>query len=285
MHLLRFASCAAFILFTASVQAAELPAPAPRAGRSDKTYEELFKSRRTSSTTDTGIIEILQRLIFGEVFYIGDLNNKDRELITVAALTALQTLPQLKAHIGAALNVGNTPVEVREAIYQCAPFIGFPRTLNAVAVFNEVMTERGIALPLEETATITEQTRFQNGAEIQNRLYGTEVKQAMQKLPETYRDAVPDMLTNFCFGDFYTRKGLNIKTRELLSLVILTALGAEKQLPAHILGAMRAGNSKETLLAAMVQLMPYIGMPNALTAINLIKETDFNSYKPIYEDK
>ena len=90
------------------------------------------------------------------------------------------------------------------------------------------------------------------------------------------------MLTTFCFSDFYTRKGLTIKQRELLSLVVLTTLGAEKQLTAHIIGAQKVGNSRETLLAAMMQAMPYIGMPNALTAVNLIKDTDFENYKPIY---
>ena len=91
------------------------------------------------------------------------------------------------------------------------------------------------------------------------------------------------MLTDFCFGDIYTRRGLTIKQRELLSLVVLTALGAEKQLSVHVIGAMKAGNDKETLLAAMLQAAPYIGLPNALTTINLIKNADIENYKPIYE--
>ena len=67
-------------------------------------------------------------------------------------------------------------------------------------------------------------------------------------------------------------------------LVVLAASGDEKQLSAHIVGNLKAGNSKETLLAAMVQAMPYIGMPPALTAINLIKSTDAENYRPIYEN-
>lgn len=120
--------------------------------------------------------------------------------------------------------------------------------------------------------------------EIQQKLYGDEVKEAMAKLPNEYKNVVPDTLTDFCFGDFYTRKGLDIKQRELLSLVILTAMGAEKQIEAHVVGAMRAGNDKEKLLAAMVQAIPYIGLPNAMTAINMIKNTEIENYKPIYEE-
>ena len=138
------------------------------------------------------------------------------------SLATMQTLPQLKAHINAALNVGNTPLEIREAIYQCAPFIGFPKTLNAIGVFNEVAKERNIKLPLEKTGTTTDEDRHLKGLEIQQKLYGDEVKKAMAKLPAEYKNVVPDTLTDFCFGDFYTRKGLDAKQRELLSLVILT---------------------------------------------------------------
>ena len=106
----------------------------------------------------------------------------------------------------------------------------------------------------------------------------------MASLPDIYANVVPDTLTTFCFGDFYTRNGLSIKQRELLSLVILTALGAEKQLSAHVVGALKAGNDKETLLATMVQAIPYIGLANAMTTINLIKETSIENYKPIYEE-
>ncbi len=255
-----------------------------RSERADQTYEQLFHSSRTPDPTDPEFMEILQRNIFGEVFHTGDLNNKERELITVVALTTLQTLPQLKAHIGAALNTGNSPLEIREAIYQCAPFIGFPRTLNAIGVFNKVAKERNIKLPLENASTTTDDTRRIEGLAIQTGIYGNEVKKAMASLPGKYKNIVPDTLTDFCFGDFYTRKGLTVRQRELLSLVVLTALGADKQLSAHVVGAMKAGNDKETLLAAMIQAVPYIGLANAMTAINLIKEADIDNYKPIYEE-
>lgn len=254
-----------------------------RAQKADETFKRLFAAQRQADPTDPELMQILQEFIFGEVFYIGDLDDKTRELITVVSLASIQTLPQLKAHINAALNVGNTPLAVREALYLCAPFIGFPRTLNAIAVFNEVAKERGIPLPLKDQGTVSDQTRYAKGLEIQTPLYGDEVKTAMAALPAPYAEKVPYILTSFAFGDFYTRKGLSEKEKELLVLVILAAGGADKQLSAHIIGNFKAGNSKETLLAAMVQAMPYIGMPNALTAINLIKNADAADYKPIYD--
>lgn len=283
MKFLKYILAAQMLFYSTSVYAQEGEMSMNREQKTNLVYEELFASKRSASPTDPEFMEILQHFIFGEVFSVGQLDNKTRELITVVSLTTLQTLPQLKAHINAALNVGNSPLEVREAIYQCAPFIGFPRTLNAIGVFNEIMKERNIALPLDNAGTINEENRHAKGSEIQNKLYGDEIKKAMQNLPETYRNAVPDIVTDFCFGDFYTRGVLTLQQRELLSLTVLTALGAEKQLYAHIVGNLKAGNDKNTLLAAMVQAIPYIGLPNGLTAINLIKTADVENYQTIYK--
>ncbi|WP_236587577.1 carboxymuconolactone decarboxylase family protein [Tumebacillus amylolyticus] len=79
--------------------------------------------------------------IFGEVFYQGNLDDKQCELITLVVFATNQTWPQLQAHVHAALNVGLTPVEIKEAVYQCAPYLGFPKTLNALPCIKEVIPE------------------------------------------------------------------------------------------------------------------------------------------------
>jgi 4-carboxymuconolactone decarboxylase len=76
-----------------------------------------------------------------------------------------------------------------------------------------------------------------------------------------------------CFGDFYTRSGLDLKTRELLTFCIISALGGcENQLRAHVQGNLNVGNDKELLLNTITQCMPYIGFPRTLNAINCINE-------------
>ena len=82
----------------------------------NKNMKILFNGSMTESGADVEMMQILQKYIFGEVFTVGELDIKTRELITVVSLTTQQTLPQLKAHINGALNAGNTPLEVREAI-------------------------------------------------------------------------------------------------------------------------------------------------------------------------
>lgn len=240
-----------------------------------KTYNQLFGGEAlTNAGSDPELMNILQKFIFGEVFYTGKLDVKTREMITCVTLATMQTLPQLKAHAAATLNVGVTPVELREAIYQCAPFIGFPKTLNAVNTINEVFKEKGIALPLESKETVQEDERFEKGKEIQFPLYGEKMKESLQTLPDGMNEALPRLLTEMCFGDFYTRDGLDVKTRELLSLCVLATLGADRQIESHSRGNIKAGNDKATLVAAMIQCLPYIGFPLALNAIHIIKDIE-----------
>lgn len=243
-----------------------------RKEQSEQVYEKLFGILDTSKEQDPEFMEILRKFIFGDVFHIGNLEMKTRELISVVILTTLQTLPQLKAHIHGALHIGNTPEEIREAIYQCAPFIGFPKTLNAIQMMNDVFFEKGIVLPLAKQGQVNDDNRYVRGSAIQYPLYGDEIKDKMKVLPEPFSEAIPDFLTTFCFGDFYTRGILDVKTRELLILCGLTALRANEQIKAHIQGCLRAGNDVETMLSALLQCLPYIGFPATFASINLVKE-------------
>jgi 4-carboxymuconolactone decarboxylase len=236
--------------------------------------------RRLFGTPDGSVLEqdpelmtILRRLIFGDIFRTGDLSDRTRELITVVVLATQQTLPQLKAHTAAALNVGVAPLEVREAVYQCAPFIGFPRTLNAMSAVNEVLHERGIELPLPRQDTVSEDDRFEKGRAIQFPLYGDEIRENLTDLPDGLGDVLARLLTESCFGDFYTRGGLTVADRELLVLCVLAALGGtEIQLRPHAAGNLKVGNGKATQVAAMIHCYPYVGFPRAVNAIRIIKD-------------
>lgn len=87
---------------------------------------------------------------FGDIYARPGLGLRERELATVAALCALgHALPQLKVHVQAALHVGCTPGEVIEVVMQMAVYAGFPAALNGLAVVREVLTDAGIALPLQ----------------------------------------------------------------------------------------------------------------------------------------
>jgi 4-carboxymuconolactone decarboxylase len=243
-----------------------------RLTRSSQTYEELFGRRDPSAPDDDPEFgEILRRLIFGEVFHTGDLDTQTRELITVVVLTGTQMLPQLKAHTLAALHIGIPPIAIREAVYQCAPFIGFPATLNAIATLNEVFRGRQVELPLPSQRTVDESERFDGGLAVQHPIYGNEIKADLASLPAGLGDTLARYLTEFCFGDFYTRTGLDVASRELLVLCLLAALGGtDAQLRSHSIGNTKVGNNGTLQITALVHCFPYIGFPRALNAIRIV---------------
>jgi 4-carboxymuconolactone decarboxylase len=137
-------------------------------------------------------------------------------------------LPQLKSHTAAALNVGVQPIEIREAIYQLAPFIGFPYTLNAVATVNVVFRAQGIQLPLPVQGRVSDADRYPKGLAEQAPLYGDEIKDNLADLPQPFNELLPRFLTELCFGDFYTRGGLTLSQRELLVLCALAATATHR---------------------------------------------------------
>ena len=76
---------------------------------------------------------------FGEIYQRPQLDVRQRELVTLAALAAQGGCEnQLRVHIHASLIVGLTRDEIVEAIIQCIPYLGFPKVLNAVFVAKEV---------------------------------------------------------------------------------------------------------------------------------------------------
>ena len=236
-------------------------------------YEQLFgKGEPASYFTDPEFQNILSSFIFGEVFFQGKLDDRIRELITIVVLTTNQTLPQLKAHVNAALNIGLTPVEIKEAVYQCAPYIGFPKTLNAINEVNEVFKAHNIALPIDSQKTVDEGYRLAKGLAIQIEIFGDVITKMRENAPANQRH-IQDYLSAFCFGDFYTRNGLGLKTRELLTLCIVSSLGgAEGQVKAHVQGNLNVGNEKETLITAITHCLPYMGFPRTLNTLACINE-------------
>lgn len=83
--------------------------------------------------------------------------------------------------------------------------------------------------------------------------------------------AINYFLASNCFGDYYTRKGLDLETRELLTMAMLVNLGTEPQLKAHIAANLKI-RSAEYVEQAIYTCLPYCGYPRTLNALRLLKE-------------
>lgn len=240
----------------------------------DSTYARIIGGTTSDLyQCDPEFMKIMDNFIHGDVYHFNDvLTDRQRELITLVVLTANQDMSGILEHTKAALNVGVPPVEIKEAIYQCAPYMGMSKAAMALDAVNFAFANVGISVPLEPQSTVTEDTRYNDGLEIQVKFFGEGMRNARFNAPEGQKH-ISDYLSAMCFGDFYTRKGLDLKDRELLTFCMLSALGGcEPQVKAHITGNLNAGNNKETLIAAITQALPFIGYPRTLNAIACINE-------------
>ena len=234
-------------------------------------YNELLK--RDASLTkpnDPDLESIFNNFLYGEVYNHGTLDPKLRELVSLVSLTASQGTDMIKPHVETALNIGVSPIEIKEALYQCSPYVGFPRVFAALEKANEVFKEKNISLPIESQSTVTEETRFDKGLEIQTNTFGTRILDAHNNAPANQKH-IQNFLSANCSGDFYTRNGLNMKERELLTFIMIVSLGgAEPQAASHASANISIGNSKDMLIEAVTQCIPYIGYPRTLNAITII---------------
>ena len=210
--------------------------------------------------TDPEFIERFEHFAFDEVINEENqqLEPSVRYLVILAALIGCGGADAYKETLSSALENGITPIIAKEIVYQATDYLG----LN---ITNEILTERGIALPLDGQATTTLDNRLEKGIEVQAEIFGEAMKEAWKT------SLINRWLAANCFGDYYTRKGLDLAERELITFCFLMAQGGcEPQLIAHAKGNMNMGNDKDFLTKVVSQCLPYIGYPRSLNAIACI---------------
>lgn len=238
-----------------------------------KNHEELFPNyKSTLKVTDPELIEIFDNFAFDEVLQYGNLDTRIRLMVILASMIASQALGEYRVMLGGALNVGVTPVEVKEIVYQAVPYVGIAKVFDFIHATNEILESRGVKLPLEGQSTTSPETRFEKGLDLQKEIFGETITRMYEESPANQLH-IQKYLSANCFGDYLTRTGLDVRTRELLTFSMLLSMGGcEPQLKGHIQGNLNIGNDKETLLSVVTQLLPYVGYPRTLNAIRCLNE-------------
>lgn len=239
----------------------------------DKKLQELFPNQHSPLIeTDPELVEIFANFAFDEVLPYAQLEEHTRVLVILAAMIASQADGAYKLMLEGALNIGVTPVEVKELVYQAVPYVGMAKVLDFIYITNEILAHRGITLPLPSQVTTSTVSRFEKGLALQKSIFGEYISKNYEKSTAEQMH-IQKFLSANCFGDYLTRTGLDLKTRELLTFSMLLALGGcEPQLKGHIQGNLNIGNSKRLLLSVITQLIPYIGYPRALNALQCLNE-------------
>ena len=222
--------------------------------------------------TDPEFVERFSNFAFDEVVNSGELDGKTRFLAILATLLGCQGIDEFRVMLPAALNFGVTPVEAKEVVYQAVAYLGIGRVLPFLNAANEIFRARGVKLPLEGQAHTTAENRLEAGEQAQIDIFG----EGMRGFAETGRDTngqVNKWLVDNCFGDYYTRGGLDYKQREMITFCFLAAQGGcEPQLTSHAAANMRVGNGREFLIQIVSQCLPYIGYPRSLNALRCVND-------------
>ncbi len=196
-----------------------------------------------------------------------ELDDSTRYLAILAALAGCQGTGVYEELLPIALDAGLSPVAVKEMVYQSVDYLGLGRMWPFLRITNEIMERRGIALPLESQAVTNMEDRLEKGIQAQAEIFGDRMKEAWKA------GHINRWLADNCFGDYYTRTGLTLAQREMITFCFLAAQGGcEPQLTSHARGNMNVGNDRDFLMKVVSQCLPYIGYPRSLNAIACINK-------------
>ena len=195
------------------------------------------------------------------------LDEATRHMAILATLLGCQGVDAFRVELPRALDAGLSPVMVKEVVYQAVDYLGIGRVKPFLDATNDILVERGVKLPLERQATTTMANRLEKGIQAQVEIFGDAMNEAWKN------GHINRWLAENCFGDYYTRTGLDLAQREMITFCFLAAQGGcEPQLIAHAGGNMNLGNDKAFLVKVVSQCLPYIGYPRSLNAITCINK-------------
>ena len=236
-----------------------------------KLFGDIAKSEL--ARTDPEFVELYANFAFDEVFaQSGKLGIQTRLKLILGALIATQGHAEFKAMLAAALKNGVSPVEVKEIIYQATAYVGFGKSADFLNACNEVFAAHKIKLPLPSQKKTARENRQAEGLAVQRKFFGAGIDKGNAAASADERH-IRAFLSANCFGDYYTRGGLELAFRELLTLVILASLGgADSQVRAHIQGNLNIGHERAYLIEVFTALVPYIGYPRTLNALAALDE-------------
>ncbi|WP_121958364.1 carboxymuconolactone decarboxylase family protein [Petrotoga sp. 9PWA.NaAc.5.4] len=200
---------------------------------------------------------------------------KQENIVSIAVFTTIGDLSKLGIALNNGLDSSLTINEIKEIIIQLYAYSGFPRSLNALTTFMEVLEDRktkGIydELGKEANSLPADKSNIELGTEIQTKLVGSPVS---GKLYE-FAPVMDEFLKGHLFGDIFGRGVLDYQTREMVTIGALASMdGVDSQLMSHYLMGLNAGLTQDQIIGIISVLEHEIGHEKAQNAYRLLNET------------
>jgi len=206
-----------------------------------------------------------EEALFGSVWQRSDLSQRDRALVTVAALVTRHETGSLGEHVALALDTGVTPAEISETITHLAFYTGWGNATAAAEAVAPVFEARGIERDTLPPADPAEPLPLDEEAEARRQEY----------VSSTYGDVsqgVVDNTEQLLFLDLWLRPDLAPRDRSLVTVAALIAAGQPEQMTFHLNRAMDNGLSQAEAGAMLSHLAFYAGWPRVFSALPVAKD-------------
>jgi len=117
-----------------------------------------------------------------------------------------------------------------------------------------------------------DQKRFDEGLEVRKAVLGAEYVENSIRNATDFNRPMQELVTEYCWGEIWTRPGLSKKTRSIINLAMLTALNRPHELKLHVRGAINNGLTKEEIQEVLLQTAIYCGVPAAIDSFRVAKQ-------------
>ena len=113
---------------------------------------------------------------------------------------------------------------------------------------------------------------FEKGLQIRREVLGAEHVDASLSQADDFSRPLQELVTEYCWGNVWSRPGLDRKTRSLINVAMLTALNRPHEVKLHLRGALNNGCSKNDIMEVLLQTAIYCGVPAAMDSLRVAKE-------------
>jgi 4-carboxymuconolactone decarboxylase len=214
-----------------------------------------------------GFRQLMSEVVYGAIWSRPGLALRDRMLCTLAALGAVQRLPQLHRHVGAALNIGLEPRAIQEVLIQIGIYAGFSASEEALEVAREVFGTRGVFAARDDASDAALDELTARGQKLLTELHGDRGSQGYASPDNTVAGALYPAAVQYGYGEIWFRPGLERRERALVAVAAFTALKLESQLKKFGQSALNVGVSRAEVIEAVIQTAPFSGFAPALNAL------------------
>jgi alkylhydroperoxidase/carboxymuconolactone decarboxylase family protein YurZ len=221
----------------------------------------------TDNPVPAGLVRLLDEAAHGGVWSRPGLPMPDRMLCTLGALSVFPRLRALRRHIGAALDLGLTPLTLREIFIQTGLYAGFSAAEETVALTEEICAARGLPLPPDPDGEVTLEDLSRRGRERMESLHGERSKDGYAAPSNKVTVALYGLAIQYGYGVIWFRPGLTPRQRALLAVAAFAALRMPEQLRRFGHSALNVGATRPEVVEAIIQTAPFSGFPPALNGL------------------